>query len=56
MELCLVRFDRSRLVQLAAGALAAMTMLPVAPAVAQNENFFEMLFGRPQRDGRARDG
>ncbi len=49
MELFLVRFDRSRLVQLAAGALAAMTMLPVAPAVAQNENFFEMLFGRPQQ-------
>ena len=49
MELFLVRFDRSRLVQLAAGALAAMTMLSAAPAVAQNENFFEMLFGRRQR-------
>ena len=49
MELFLVRFDRSRLVQLAAGALAAMTMLSAAPAVAQNENFFEMLFGRQQR-------
>jgi Protein of unknown function (DUF2865) len=49
MELFLVRFDRSRLVQLAAGALAAMTVLSAAPAVAQNENFFEMLFGRQQR-------
>ena len=49
MELFLVRFDRSRLVQLAAGALAAMTMLSATPAVAQNENFFEMLFGRQQR-------
>ena len=49
MELFLVRFDRSRLVQLAAGALAALTMLSATPAVAQNENFFEMLFGRQQR-------
>jgi len=49
MELFFVRFDRSGLVQLAAGALGAMTMLSAAPAVAQNENFFEMLFGRQQR-------
>ena len=49
MEQFFVRFDRSRLVQLAAGALAALTMLSATPAVAQNENFFEMLFGRQQR-------
>ena len=49
MELFLVRFDRSRLVQLAAGALAVLTMLPATPAVAQNENFIEMLFGRQQQ-------
>jgi len=49
MELFFVRFDRSRQVQLAAGALAALTMLSAAPAAAQNENFFEMLFGRQQR-------
>jgi hypothetical protein len=47
MELS-VAFDRSTPRFLVLAALAALT-LPSAPASAQNENFFEMLFGRMQR-------
>jgi len=43
-----VPFRRSHCAQLAVIALAALT-LPGAPANAQNENFFEMLFGGPRQ-------